>query len=133
RGGMRCACGRAVAPMRLLEAAVEYRADAVRLTGVIERPTRERVPLYIDYRVDDASFAARPADALAAALLVPSMQAGEPLEIVPPISARLRFSLPRIRDVLHTWWPEFARIPIESYEAPPDGNARPPRAASFFS
>lgn len=74
------------------------------------------------------------ADAFAAACLIKSMRANEPLEIEAPISNRLHVMLPRVRDIYHNWWPElFRRIRVSTQ---PRASQDPPPAsttATFFS
>jgi len=93
------------------------------------------VELYFEYPREYADFVSDSADAFAVAMLLPSMLAGDPLEIVPPISPRLADNLVGIRDIFSTWIPEFQRLPIvveaKSYQ---DVNfARTGRTASLFS
>lgn len=120
--------------MRLLDVEVIARPDAVRLTGTMERE-RGAAPadVYFDYEVPEPSFVGAGAEALAAALLLPAMRAGETLEIVPPISPLLHFSLPRIRDIFRAWWKEFPHTQIRTTPAGADQPPRTNRMATFFS
>jgi hypothetical protein len=72
-------------------------------------------------------------DPFAVAMLIPAMMRGEPLEITPPISRRLHFELPRIRDIFHAWHPESARCEIRTTTRTLDPVSQPSRAATFFS
>ena len=120
--------------MRVLDINISVRSNSVRLTGTVEREqTGERVDVYFDYRLPDSTFVDATADALAAALLLPCMRAGEVLEIIPPISPQLCFSLPRIRDIFHTWWPQFSRIQILTTPGVVASDPVRNHAATFFS
>jgi hypothetical protein len=119
--------------MRLLDVARATRPDGARLRGTIETEGgRDRVELYFDYRAPE-EFVGHSADAFAAAMLLPCMRVGEPLEVDPPLSSQMCFSLPRIRDVFHTWWPQFTRIEIRTTAGGVGSVAGRPRAATFFS
>ena len=89
--------------------------------------------VYFEYPVSCREFVAPTADAFAAAMLVPAMKAGERLEIVPPISPRLHFNLPRIRDVFHTWHKDYHRIEIDARPAEQKPAVTSRQAATFFS
>lgn len=121
--------------MRLLEVSVgPLDRHAVRMRGVVEREaSRERCDVYVDYAVSDPAFVGGAPDAFAAALLLPAMRAAESLHVIPAVSPRLRYSLPRIRDVFHTWWPHFARVDIHLSPAAVPSDPLPERAATFFS
>lgn len=119
--------------MRLLNAITTSAGDRVRLEGTVGHGTGGRVHPYIEYAVPDAGREDGAADAFAAALLLPAMRAGEPLEVVPPISHLLWRSLPRIRDVFHTWWPAFSRSEIVATPNPLHVRDTPDRGATFFS
>jgi hypothetical protein len=118
--------------MRLVEVNIRVHRDGACLVGRIERGA-SRFEVYFDYQFAEAATLDACADALAAALLLPCMRAGEPLQVVPAISPLLSFSLPRIRDLFHAWWPRLPRIDIET--TPQNAAALPThhRAATFFS
>ena len=120
--------------MRLIDVTTRPNGDATRLTGTIQREgPQEQFEVYFEYRAPHEKLVGSGADALAAALLLPAMRAGESLNIVPPISARLSFSLPRIRDIFHTWWPHLPRIEIYSRNSAAHAGPPPDGAATFFS
>jgi hypothetical protein len=120
--------------MRLIEIRTTQTGELARVTGTIERQrSGQRFECYFEYRIPDSGFPGNAADAFAAALLLPAMRAGEPLEIVPPISPRLAFNLPRIRDIFHTWWPDFPRIGIDLNTRADESRPRASGAATFFS
>lgn len=99
--------------MRLVDVATHAGPDTVRLTGVYERGRGgERRELYFEFPAAVRSFVADSADPFAALMLVPAMEAGEDLALVPPVSAQLLFGLSRVRDVFHTWYPELAPVAI---------------------
>lgn len=118
--------------MRLLTVTGCSTSVGARLSGIVEKAAeRRQVELYFHYHAP-AEYVASGADAFAPAMLLPCMRAGEPLQIDARLSPQLCFNLPRIRDIFHTWWPQFARCEIQvtpgGVPAPP-----PPRAATFFS
>jgi hypothetical protein len=120
--------------MRLIDVSLGRGPGVVRLVGLVEQgPRRERIEIHFEFPERFLPFLDESADAFAAAILLPSMRAGERLEIAPPISPRLLFDLSRIRDVFHTWYPDLERIDIvadaRSSGAPPGAD----RAACFFS
>ncbi|WP_420457522.1 hypothetical protein [Rubrivirga sp.] len=119
--------------MRLLDVSLHTSHGKVRLTGTVERGTGRRDEITFEFPEHFRPFVHESADPFAAVMLLPAAHAGEPLEIVPPISPRLHFNLPRVLDIWRTWHPEIPEIAIES-EAQPVGPAPPTgRAASFFS
>ena len=120
--------------MRLSDVSLQQSAGVVRLTGAIERGARqEQTELYFEFPESIREFVSDSADAFAVATLLPAAHAGEPLQVVPPISPRLHFNLPRVLNVWHTWHPEIARVPVEA--EPRERAPIPPagRAATFFS
>jgi hypothetical protein len=119
--------------MRLLRVETTAQGDGVRLTGAMEFAVGDPFDIHVDYNGCDPTCVATGADGMVAAMLIPSMRAGEDLEIDVPISPLLCFSLPRIRDVFHTWYPAFKRIEIRCSPADPGRGQRPAKAATFFS
>lgn len=136
--------------MRLTEVEIQRSAETVRLVGRVERLSDARVPWAIsETHFAGASssneirfefprawerFVSDAGDAFAIALLAPSMAAGEALELDVPVSESLLFDLMGIRDVFHTWWPRFHRVPIRGKPRDASPEVRPPRsAATFFS
>ncbi|WP_420457525.1 hypothetical protein [Rubrivirga sp.] len=120
--------------MRLLDVSLHTPPGAVRLVGTVERgEPRERTEIVFEFPERFRPFVDVSADPFAVAMLLPAAHAGEPLEIDPPISPRLHFSLPRILEIWHNWDPGFARVPVVA--EPRDEPAAPPagRAATFFS
>lgn len=119
--------------MRLTKVFVEEETDSLRLCGTVERAATGSFNLYFQFPAAYGPFVSRSADAFATAMLVPAMHAGEPLEILAPVSSGLGFNLGRIRDVFHTWYPELHRIAIQTPDesAVPEGRGR--SAGSFFS
>lgn len=138
-------------PMRLTEVEVRRSRDSVCLVGHAERLSSNAVP----WAISEAHFAGSngrkneirfefprawdefvsdAGDAFAIALLLPSMAANEPLELHVPVSESLLFNLTGIRDIFHTWYPRFHRVPIrgEMRRAAPE-TARSRGAATFFS
>lgn len=119
--------------MRLLEVSRTCRDNGTRLSATIERQSAdETFQAYFDFSVPDETAVSDHANAFAAAMLVPSMRAAEPLTLTPPISPDLCFSLPRIRDLLHVWYPDFHRIELHVTPSTPHSDIVD-RAATFFS
>src|SRR4051812_46493706 len=119
--------------MRLLQVETTVQRDGVRLTATIKPAIGDPFNTHIDYEGCDPACVATGADGIVAAMLIPAMQAGEDLETDLPVSPLLCFSLPRIRDIFHTWYPTFKRIAIRCSPAAPDPDQRPAKAATFFS
>lgn len=120
--------------MRLLDVLVRSNADKVRLVGVIEREKNGvKTELYFEFPDRFRSFLSETADPFIAAMLLPSMWAGERLESVPAVSPALSFNLSRIRDIFHTWYPELQRIEIEAPHRADEPVKKADHAATFFS
>ena len=118
--------------MRLIDVSVRAHSGGTRVAGTIERG-QSRFEVYFDYHDRDADLADARADAFAAGLLLPCMRAGEDLEIAPPVSPSLCFSLPRIRDIFCAWWPHLTRIRIFTAPEMIHGLRAANGAATFFS
>jgi hypothetical protein len=74
------------------------------------------------------------ADPFAAAILLPSMAIGEPLEIDLPVSDLLLFNLAGIQEAFNSWYPEeFQRIRVVAPKRAVFEGPRPQAAATFFS
>lgn len=120
--------------MRLTTVSVRTTTDKVRLSAEVESQRRtDPFELYFEYPIEFEEFVTASADPFAVAMLVPAMLNREPLEIGPPISPRLHFELPRIRDIFHAWHPEFDRPEVRSTPCPTAGKPTGTRAATFFS
>ena len=120
--------------MRLHNVSVHAGADTVRLVAEVESDRQAGAfELYFEFPIAFESFVSVSADPFAVALLIPTMLRGESLHISPPVSPRLLFQLPRIRDILHAWHPEMARSDIRATPGALDGAPVPNRAATFFS
>lgn len=103
---------------------------------MVERENdQEGFELYFDFGMPDpVQLVDGIADPMAAALLIKAMNTKEALEIKEPISPRLHFNLPRIRDIFHTWWPDrFSRIDIRTSPRLESSSTPKPLAATFFS
>jgi hypothetical protein len=114
--------------------AVEKRIveGTVRLSGWVKGETGRELELYFAFPEDLAPFVSDRADAFVPALLVPSMLAGDPLEIEPPVSRRLRGQLPLIQEVLGGWFADAMRpVPVASRER--EAGARSAGNGAFFS
>ena len=92
--------------MQLHSVAVRKSADAVRLVAEVESERRDgRFELYFEFPIEYEAFVPESADPFAVAMLVPAMFQDEPLKITPPLSPRLMFNLPQLRDIFHAWHP----------------------------
>src|SRR5262245_25199885 len=96
--------------MKLLGVRVEPAGDRIRVVGQIENAS---VQPYLAYPHTIKNFIAGTADPFVPALLVPCLEHGEPLEIVPPVSQQLVRRLPRIMDVLLAMFPKFRRVEVK--------------------
>jgi hypothetical protein len=120
--------------MRLNTVSLRTTADRVRLSAEVESGRRsEPFELYFEYPIEFEAFVTASPDPFAAAMLVPAMLAGEALEIGPPISPRLHFHLPRIRDIFHAWHPEFHRSDVRATACATQPKPSGTRAATCFS
>ena len=95
--------------MKLLDVRRESSNDRVRLTGRVEGAGGDP---YFEFPIELQSLVADSADAFVPALIIPALERGEPLEIVPPVSPQLVARIPRIVDTLISLFPKFHRAPI---------------------
>jgi hypothetical protein len=120
--------------MRLNSVSVRTTEGTVRLVGEVESDRcAEPFELYFEFPIEHHEFVRASADVFAAAMLVPAMFQNEDLRIAPPISPRLLFNLPRLRDVFHAWHPQLRPSEIHGLAEPPEQNRTSRRAATFFS
>src|SRR5687767_5010649 len=119
--------------MRLIDVRAHPKVDGVRQTATVRRQNGGQFEIYFDFQMPAPSDTSMIADAFASALLISAMRSGESLEVDPPISPQLCFSLPRIRDIFHVWFPKFSRISIRTTPQVPRHHQIEPRAATFFS
>jgi hypothetical protein len=120
--------------MHLSTVSLDLKPERVRLSGNVEREyTRERSDIYFEFNGSGGTPSEALADPFAAAMLIRAMRAGEILEIEPPISPQLCFRLRRIRDIFHTWYPEFANIEIRTMARKFENATPKADAATFFS
>ncbi len=116
--------------MKLLNVRVEPDGNRIRLAAELENAPLQP---YLAFPRELESFVAGTADAFVPMILVPCLEKGEALEIVPPVSKQLVQRIPRIMDVLLAMFPNFHRINVKlnarQETLPPAGNA----VASLFS
>jgi hypothetical protein len=116
--------------MKLQDVRMERSSDRIRVVADIENAA---VKPYLAFPTEMESFVAGSADGFVPMLLVPCLEMGEPLEVVPPVSKQLVRRIPRIMDVLLSLFPNFHRVSVKLNErtepAPPPGDA----VASLFS
>src|SRR5262245_61007426 len=99
--------------MKLSEVRLETSNNGVRLAGRVEGLGAEP---YFEFPLEFQSLVADTADSFVAALVVPALERGEPLEIVPPVSPQLAARIPRIVDTLTSLFPKFRRAPVVVHE-----------------
>jgi len=66
------------------------------------------------FRFPAAKRPPNPGDVMLSAFLVPSMQAGEDLDIAAQVSTRLMAAVPGIQDILLNWYPAFRRSRVHA-------------------
>ena len=96
--------------MKLIDVRVEPAGDCVRVAAHMEGASVEP---YLSFPRAIESFVSDTADAFVPALLVPCVERGEPLEIVPPVSPQLAARIPRIVDILLALFPNFHRVEVK--------------------
>ena len=140
--------------MRLTGIEIRTTSDHVRLIGRVVREANHKVvpwaineaefkassanemeaEVYFEFPRRYESFISPTADAFAIAMLLPSMAAGEPMEIDFPVSETLLFNLTGIQDIFCTWYPQkFQRVPILVKPRVAETMKKQQRAAAFFS
>lgn len=120
--------------MRLTEVHTETDLNFVRLVAQVEMlRSPDKFDVYFQFPIEYRDWISTTADPFAVAMLVPSMKAGEPLEINFPISPKLCFNLPRIRDIFHAWYDDCQRVEIEATPRSEAPERAEKRAGSFFS
>jgi hypothetical protein len=109
--------------MKLLETRVERSPAEVRLVGRVEPSTSGNTfEVYFSFPSAFEGFILRDAaDPFVPALLLPSMAAGEELELVPPVSPRLLASLGRVQDIFGCWFPLLRKVEVRAR-----GELKPP-------
>lgn len=121
--------------MRLVEVVVREDAHRVALVARVERhPDQSPFEVSFAYPATAASYVFDGADAFVPALLLPAMAAGEPLEIVPPVSPQLLRRIPQLLEIYSAWYPQVLR-PIHVSATPRvAGDLAPgPNVAAFFA
>jgi hypothetical protein len=93
----------------------------------------------VSARIGDSTAAVRfdgplrdNADAAVPLFLLTAMQRGEDLTISNPVSVRLLDALPRIQEIVDTWWPPYERVAVRA-EPRGDTPARAEGVACFFT
>lgn len=139
--------------MRLTGIEIRTTSEHVRLVGRVVREANHRVvpwaineslfserhgvgdvaDAYFEFPRRYESYVAETADAFAIAMMLPSMAAGESLEVDSPVSESLLFNLTSIQEIFHAWFPQFQRVHIHAESRPDTGQSRAHGAATFFS
>jgi len=140
--------------MRLVSIELATTPDHIRLIGRVVRDKNHKVvpwainekefknssstametEVYFEFPRRYEEFVSQTADAFAIALLLPSMAAGELLEIDFPVSEILLFNLKSIQEIFGCWYPDkFQHILISANSSIDAIRPRKQRAAAFFS
>lgn len=110
-------------------------ADAARFEAVVHADRARRADFQVRFEVRGPVAApAAGGDVWLAALLLPSMFAGEDLEVRLPVSARLTRTANEIQAIMHAWYPDFLnRITIRTPSVlPPAFPAREKAGVAVF-
>jgi len=105
--------------------------SALVTTHAAEKPFR----VWYRFPAEYARYLRPSGSPFVAAMLMPAMALGEPLEIDAPVSARLLAQSRHLMDVFHSWWPELSKIEVTAngtQRAPGWRLGRRP-SACFFS
>src|SRR5262249_8449099 len=102
----------------------------VRITGCLEGAATHP---FLAFPREMEDFVSDTADAFVPALLIPCLERGEALEIVPPVSRQLADSLPRILDVLLSLFPNFQRSQVKLHARQGTETTTGKAIASLFS
>ena len=121
--------------MRLVDITTKSNNGFVRLSGLVESVYwGKRLEVYFEYPERFKSFICKNADSFMPALLLPCMAKGEDLEICPPISSKLFYSLMTLQDIYTKWFPNvFKRIDVitkQKYKSTHDATSN---VGAFFS
>ncbi len=104
-----------------------------RLVGDVEEASGTRFELSFTFDAADAALVATTADAFVPALLLPAMEAGEPLEIAPEISALLLRRLPRLQAIFSSWFPRYRPVPVAARARAAEAGPCAAGVGAFFS
>lgn len=93
--------------MKLIKVEKRFLNGYVRLVGIISQEDNREFEVYFEYPERFESYLCEKADPFIPALLLPSMQKGEDLGIIPTISKKLFQNLTIIQDIFTCWYPKF--------------------------
>ncbi|HME99808.1 MAG TPA: hypothetical protein VKK06_07995 [Terriglobia bacterium] len=116
--------------MKLSEVRLETSNNGVRLSGRVEGLGAEP---YFEFPLEFQNLVTDTADPFVPALVVPALERGEPLEIVPPVSPQLAARIPRIVDTLTSLFPKFRRAPVVVHERQGTPSQTGTMVATLFS
>jgi hypothetical protein len=112
----------------------QVREGEVRLEALLRQTQLPDVRLYFAFQTPDPETVGLFGEPFAAAILPWAMARREPLRVAQPLSPQFAFSLPRVRDIFHTWWPRlFASVELDLAAQAERGPPPQPRGATFFS
>ena len=94
---------------------------------------RKTFQLFYRFPAEFAKTVQVSADPFIAALLLPSMELGEPLIVDAPVSPRLLRALPKIMAICHNWDPRYKIIEVRTSKERPDSDSISKANALFFS
>ncbi len=86
----------------------------------------------VQYRLADGPVASG-AETFLAAALVPAMKVGTNLHILGQISPRLLAAIPKIQEILHTWYPYLQKVTVEVEAQEPHPSIPAAGVGCFFS
>jgi len=116
--------------MKVLDVHMESAGDRVRLTARIEGV---KTHPFLAFPSEMESFVSPSADAFVAALLIPCLERGEPLEVLPPVSPQLAARIPHIKDVVLALFPNFHRVEVKVRPSETAAERTGTRVATLFS
>jgi len=120
--------------MELLDWRRELAGGDVRLKARIRRAGQQRPEeLYVAVPERHGELVADEVESLVPALLVPCMQAGEPLVIPDEVSPRLLAGAEAAQQVLRSWYPALSRVEIRARARPESPRPSARGCAAFFS
>ncbi len=95
--------------MILHEISVKENGTACRLSGIVEKTNGKTIEVFFEYPIAYKDFLNVSADPFFPVLLIPAMEKGEKLEIVPDISKNLLDHSGYVQEIFTNWYPDVFR------------------------